>query len=175
MVDTGYRHSSICQMMYSATPCTRNLQDCHAHATWLLHENGGFLFGALQTCCPYLNTISLIHSSQFRHAKALAAHPSRSYKLIALNPNVMDSIRLPICMLGHSTLRTKAVVEMDKLWIRCSLAVQYRHVFPRYIRNHGRNGWSPSMQVCCLMYFDERDKGWHLSPPDRDRYGYPNI
>jgi hypothetical protein len=142
----------------------------------LLHENGGELFGPLQSCCPNLKTMVLFPSSQLRGSPRHGPRLSNRHDLrfVDLDSNFMDLVAMRWDCCRDRVLKRKALRGLATLITLHGHAQQYANVFPRYIEQYGQE-WNPSIRICLLARWNNHCKGWQTRYMDTDRYskGFP--
>lgn len=137
----------------------------------LLHDNGGQLFGPLQSCCPELETLTLFPSSMceggpMKHPRLGTNH---KVKFLDIDSNLLDYVSFRWSQLHERKLNRKAIRGVAVLLTLHDHAQQYHNVFPDYIEHYGRN-WKPRIRVCLMAKWNERCKGWQTRFLEGDRY-----
>ncbi|KAE8452631.1 hypothetical protein EG329_013890 [Mollisiaceae sp. DMI_Dod_QoI] len=137
----------------------------------VLHNNGGQLFGPLQSCCPDLESLiifptSMVEGSPHKLPKQSTSH---TLKFIDIDSNVIDYICFRWDQLRDRNLKPKALRGIAVLLTLYDHAQQYYAVFPEYVKQYGRS-WTPKIRVCLMTKWNEKCAAWQTRYLEGDKY-----
>jgi hypothetical protein len=136
-----------------------------------LRENGGALFGSIQTCCPALKELTLFPSSQMigLSNKNTTSHDNYDLKFVDLDSNLIDYIAFRRDIMRDRNLKRKAYRAIAILSTMSNHSQQYSRVFPQYVEHFGQE-WNPTIKLRFLARWNAECQGWQTRYLDGDRY-----
>lgn len=144
----------------------------------VLHNNGGQLFGPLQSCCPELESLVIFPTSMVEGGPLKLPRQSTTQKVefIDIDSNVIDYIYFRWELLSDRKSKRKALRGIAVLLTLYDHAQQYYSVFPEYIEQYGRT-WAPKIRVALMMKWNEKSKVWQTRNLEGDKFskGYRGI